>query len=152
MRTSLRSARATCSVERPRRSSERAWAALPDGRVAIAVGDAWITNDPLTGQGANIASHCAWTLAAAIAGGGPFDETFAMRVEDAMWSYAGPATALTNAFLQPPPEHVLALLVAASREQAVADRVGTLFHDPVDGWAMISDAEATMAVAAPALG
>lgn len=131
----------------------KAWASLPDGRVAMAIGDAWITNDPLFGQGANIASHCAWTLAAAIAKGGPFDEAFAARVEDEMWSYAGICTAITNAFLGPPPEHVVALLAAASRHQAIADRVSSMLHYPLDGWALISDPRATMdlvATAAPA--
>ena len=66
----------------------KSWTSLPDGHVAIAIGDAWITNDPLMGQGANIASHCAWALAAAIAKGGPFDEGFAARVEAETWSYA----------------------------------------------------------------
>ncbi len=123
----------------------KAWASLPDGRLAIAIGDAWITNDPLTGQGANIASHCAWTLAAAIAAGGPFDEAFATGVEDEMWAYAGPATNFTNAFLQPPRDHLLALLVAASNDRRVADRVVGFFHYPVEAWALVSDPKATMA-------
>jgi len=128
----------------------KAWASLPDGHVAIAIGDAWITNDPLTGQGANIASHCAWTLAASIAQGGSFDEAFAARVEDQMWSYAGPATMLTNAFLQPPPEHLVALLATATQDQAIADRVATLFHYPVEAWALVSDPKATMELVATA--
>lgn len=122
----------------------KGWASLPGGRVAMAIGDAWITNDPLMGQGANIASHCAWTLSGAIAGGGPFDEAFAARAEDAMWSYAGVCTKFTNAFLQPPPEHVLALLAAAARDQVIADRVARMLHYPVEGWALISDPKATM--------
>jgi 2-polyprenyl-6-methoxyphenol hydroxylase-like FAD-dependent oxidoreductase len=129
----------------------KAWASLPDGHVAMAIGDAWITNDPLTGQGANIASHCAWTLAAAIERGGPFDEAFAARVEDEMWSYAGVCTKFTNAFLQPPPEHVVALLAAAARDQAIADRFARMLHYPVDGWALISDPKATMDLIAKAL-
>ncbi len=68
-----------------------------------------------------------------------------------MWTYAGSCTAFTNAFLQPPPQHVLALLVAASRDQTVADRVAAMFHYPVDGRALISDPKATMEVAARGL-
>ena len=128
----------------------KSWTSLPDGHVAIAIGDAWITNDPLMGQGANIASHCAWALAAAIAKGGPFDEGFAARVEAEMWSYAGTCTTFTNAFTQPPPEHVLALLAAAARDQAIADRVSSMLHYPVEGWALISDPKMTMDLVATA--
>lgn len=54
----------------------RPWTRLPNGRLAVAIGDAWITNDPITGQGANLGSHCAWVAAHAIAADGPFDEAF----------------------------------------------------------------------------
>ena len=64
---------------------------------------------------------------AAIAAAGPFDEAFATGVEDEMWAYAEPATNFTNAFLQPPPDHLLALLVAASNDRRVADRVVGFF-------------------------
>jgi hypothetical protein len=30
------------------------WAALPGGKYAMAMGDAWVVNDPVTGQGANL--------------------------------------------------------------------------------------------------
>jgi hypothetical protein len=40
-------------------------------------------------------------------------------------------TAWTNAFLQPPPDHVFQLLGTAAAHQAVADRVAQGFADPV---------------------
>jgi 2-polyprenyl-6-methoxyphenol hydroxylase-like FAD-dependent oxidoreductase len=125
----------------------RAWTVLPNGRIAMAVGDAWITNDPITGQGANIGSHCAWALADAIAAGGPYDEAFARRAEDAMWAFTGPVTALTNAFLQPPPPHVLAMFATASQDQRTADAFATLFNDPVKMWTTIADPDATARLA-----
>ncbi|GAA2862165.1 hypothetical protein GCM10020220_059190 [Nonomuraea rubra] len=60
-------------------------AELPSGRIALAVGDAWIVNDPITGQGANLGSRCAWIAAEAIAAGGPYDAAFARATADRMW-------------------------------------------------------------------
>lgn len=119
------------------------WAVLPTGRIALAIGDAWITNDPITGQGANLGSHCAWVTADAIVAGGPYDETFARRLGAEMWKFAGPVTEWTNASLQPPPEHVLAFLAAATHNQKLADLFFTLFNDPVRLWAILSDPDRT---------
>ncbi|MCT9932127.1 NAD(P)-binding protein [Planotetraspora sp. A-T 1434] len=114
-------------------------AALSTGRVALAIGDAWITNDPVTGQGANLGSHCAWVAAEAIAAGGPYDERFAWSVADTMWEVAGPVTEWSNAFLQPPAEHLLRLFVGAAMSQDVAGLFINLFSDPVSAWALFSD-------------
>ena len=109
----------------------RGWATLADGRLALAIGDAWIVNDPILGQGANIGSHCAWAVAQALAAGAEPDEALGRRIEDELWAFAGPVTALTNAFLQPPPPHVFELLGAATEHQAVADAFAAGFADPV---------------------
>jgi hypothetical protein len=129
-----------------------ACATLPDGTLALAIGDAWITNDPIIGQGANIGSHCAWVAAEHIAAGGPFDASWGRRVSDDMWAFAGPTTAWTNAFLQPPPPHVIALLLAAAEHQDVADAFASGFADPVATATMLGDparTEAFIASAAP---
>ena len=107
------------------------FARLTDGRLALAIGDAWILNDPVLGQGANIGSHCAWVLAHALAAEPDLDDTFAERIEHELWAFAGPITALTNAFLQPPPPHMLDLLAAATANQLVADAFAAAFADPV---------------------
>ncbi|WP_214105139.1 hypothetical protein [Acrocarpospora catenulata] len=106
-------------------------AKLPSGKVALAVGDAWITNDPITGQGANLGSHCAWVAAEAITTGGPYDERFAQAVADSMWEVAGPVTDWTNAFLQPPAEHVQRFLAGAAADPELAALFADLFGDPV---------------------
>ncbi|MGW2159325.1 styrene monooxygenase/indole monooxygenase family protein [Nonomuraea sp. NPDC001699] len=116
-------------------------AELPGGGVALAIGDAWIANDPITGQGANLGSACAWIAAEAVAAGGPYDAAFAREVTRRMWVAAGPVTAWTNAFLRPPAEHVLALLRAASTRQDVAELVLSLFGDPARAWELLSSAE-----------
>lgn len=114
-------------------------AKLSTGRVALAIGDAWITNDPITGQGANLSSHCAWVTAEAIAGGGPYGEEFGRSVAAEMWRVAGPVTEWSNAFLQPPAEHVLRLFAGAAVHRGLADRFVNLFSDPVAAWAVFSD-------------
>jgi hypothetical protein len=109
----------------------RGWATLPDGKLALAIGDAWIANDPITGQGANIGSHSAWVVADALATGPDLDEALGRRLEDELWSFAGPVTSWTNSFLQPPPPHILELLGVATERQAVADAFAGGFAEPV---------------------
>ncbi len=124
----------------------RGWARLPDGRLALAIGDAWIVNDPITGQGANIGSHCAWHTAEALVSGDPIDEAFAERLEEELWAFAGPVTAWTNGFLPPPPPHVLDLLAAATAHQSVADAFANGFADPARLAAALATPDASAAL------
>ncbi|MCF6469556.1 monooxygenase [Nonomuraea sp. MG754425] len=117
-------------------------AELPSGRIALAVGDAWIVNDPITGQGANLGSACAWIAADAIAAGGPYDAAFGRATAERMWEVGGPVTNWTNAFLQPPAEHVMRLMAAATTRQDIADVMAGLFSDPRSAWALLSSPEA----------
>jgi len=119
-----------------------AHAILPSGTLALAVGDAWITNDPLAAQGANLGSNCAWAAADAIADGGPYDSRFGARVEEAMWEFAGPLTAFSNALLQPPPPHVIKMITAAGSNQIVANAFASGFADPVRTAALLADPDA----------
>lgn len=108
----------------------RAWAPLDDGRVVMAAGDAWVLNDPVVAQGANLGSRTAFTLGAAIVAGGPYDEQFARRTEAEMWAQAEAPTTLTNAFLEPPAPHVVELLARASADTRLADEVVSGLADP----------------------
>jgi hypothetical protein len=117
----------------------QAHAVLPSGTLALAIGDAWITNDPLAAQGANLGSHCAWVAAEALAGGGPFDAQFGAKVEEAMWEFAGPVTAFSNALLQPPPPHVIKMITAAGSNQIVANAFASGFADPVRTAALLAN-------------
>lgn len=58
-----------------------------------------------------------------------------------MWEAAAPVTDWTNAFLQPPPEHVARLLLAAATRQDLADLVVSLFADPAFAWSLLSSPE-----------
>jgi 2-polyprenyl-6-methoxyphenol hydroxylase-like FAD-dependent oxidoreductase len=60
---------------------------LTEGRFAVAVGDAWIVNDPVTGQGANLGSASAAELASMIVEHPTYDEGFC--AEEADPTYVG---------------------------------------------------------------
>jgi 2-polyprenyl-6-methoxyphenol hydroxylase-like FAD-dependent oxidoreductase len=121
------------------------WAVLTEGKYCVAVGDAWVVNDPVTGQGANLGSHSAFVLAEEILAGPPYDEAFCRKAEARMWEFARPVTEWTNAFLQPPPPHALAVLGAASQDQRVADAFVNNFNDPVAQWAALGTPEGAAA-------
>jgi len=123
----------------------RGWARLPGGRYALALGDAWVTNDPIVAQGANFGSRCAFVLADAIMAGPPFDEAFCRAVELEMWQVGRPATEWSNAFLGPPQPHLIDLLIAANTDQRVADAYLTNFNDPFKQWEILSTPESTSA-------
>jgi len=118
---------------------------LRNGRFAVALGDAHVLLDPITGQGANTASHAAWVLGEAIRDGDTFDETFCRRVEQQIWSYAGPVAEACNARLRPPAAHVAELLVAAAHHKAIADAHANAFNRPDAFWEILSSPERTAA-------
>ncbi|MGH3912466.1 MAG: styrene monooxygenase/indole monooxygenase family protein [Pseudonocardiaceae bacterium] len=113
----------------------RSWAALGEDRYVIAMGDAWVLNDPILGQGGNLGSNCAFALAEAIVNAKRFDENFCHSVEERMWGIARPVTEWSNISLQPLPPHVRQLLTSASADQRVADALVDKWNDPVSGWA-----------------
>ena len=121
----------------------RGFTALSKGRYAVALGDAHIVIDPITGQGANNASHAAAVLSAAIRNSQTFDRAFCERVETAICSHSVPVSDAANARLMPPEPHFRELLAAASRHQAVADLYANGYNDPEGFWAIASSADRT---------
>ncbi|AXB44764.1 styrene monooxygenase/indole monooxygenase family protein [Amycolatopsis albispora] len=120
----------------------RQWAQLGDGTCALAIGDAWITNDPLTAQGANLGSHTAFTLAELIASAnGPLDAGFCRAASARLWEHARHVVEWSNAFLAPPPPHVVELFGRAAEDKRIADAFVSGFHDPVAMWAVLSSPE-----------
>ena len=120
------------------------WARLETGRYALAIGDAWATNDPLVAQGANLASATGWIVGEAICEHAVLDELFRRDVEARMWAAAQPAIDVTNAFLAPPP-HVVELLEVATRDARVADALAARFGRPAELWRTIATPERTAA-------
>ncbi len=123
----------------------RGWAEVADGRYAMAVGDAWVYNDPVTGQGANLASRCAFTLAEAVAEGPPYDREFCRRAGRRLWRDAEPIVEWTNAALGPPPPHVVDILAAATADGRVADEFIDRFDAPARMWDLLRSPDATAA-------
>ena len=111
----------------------RGHVALGDGRFAIALGDAHITHDPIGAQGANAASRAAWILGerivAHLAAGRSFDAEFHAQAEQALWQATRAATEWSNVLLGPPSQRLVDLLIAASREQAIANAYVDNFTD-----------------------
>jgi 2-polyprenyl-6-methoxyphenol hydroxylase-like FAD-dependent oxidoreductase len=121
----------------------RGYARLSNGRTVLALGDAHITMDPVTGQGANKASHDAVVVGAAICESTVFDEDFCARVSQRMCEYSLPVSDACNARLMPPAQHVMDLLAAAAQHQAVADFYTASFNDPDRFWHIASRPERT---------
>ena len=121
----------------------RGYVRLPNGRMALSLGDAHIVMDPITGQGANKASRDAFVIGEAISESDTFDETFCEEVEQRVCDYAIPVSDACNARLQPPTPHVAQLLGTAAQHQAVADVYALGFHHPERLWRIISSPERT---------
>jgi 2-polyprenyl-6-methoxyphenol hydroxylase-like FAD-dependent oxidoreductase len=120
----------------------KGWAKLADGTCALAIGDAWITNDPLTAQGANLGSRTAFTLADLItAATGPFDESFCRTTSERLWEDARPVVEWSTAFLAPLPPHVAGLFGQAAQDRRVADAFVSNFNDPAAMWQILSSPE-----------
>ncbi|MEW2544864.1 styrene monooxygenase/indole monooxygenase family protein [Streptomyces sp. NPDC047002] len=109
-------------------------ASLPGGGLALGVADVVVTNDPVTGQGANSAAKCAAVYLDAILARGerPFDAQWMRATFEMYWEQARHVTKWTNTLLGPAPEHVERLFGAGERLPAVADRIANGFDDPAD--------------------
>lgn len=121
------------------------WASLPSGALALAVGDAHVLVDPVIGQGSNAASYSAWQVGEAILDGGPYDERFCASVDERRCEFVWSAAALTNAMLQPPPPHVVGLLVAMAGNKSIADDFTENFNHPDRQLANLASPDATAA-------
>jgi hypothetical protein len=113
---------------------------LPAGGIVLGMADVVVANDPVTGQGANNAAHCAEIYLRQILDRGerPFDEAWMRHTFAAYWSYAGPVTEFTNAMLGELPEHVQRILGAAAANPTVAARFSYGYAHPDDfqNWLM----------------
>lgn len=113
----------------------KGYAELESGRLAMAVGDSWVINDPIVGQGANMGSYCAKVMAERIAAAPAFDATFCAGCEAAMWEYGRAVTEWSNDWLAPLSPHAIGIMIAAAQNRALADSLVDGFADPVQQWA-----------------
>jgi flavin reductase (DIM6/NTAB) family NADH-FMN oxidoreductase RutF/siroheme synthase (precorrin-2 oxidase/ferrochelatase) len=109
----------------------RAAGALPSGASVLGMADVVVLNDPLTSQGANNAIKSAsFYLEAITAHRGPFDVAWMQQTLDNFWrGWAQWATEWTNSWLQPVRPHQRAVVDAATRHPAVAERIAAGFDD-----------------------
>jgi hypothetical protein len=122
------------------------YAVLPNGRVAIALGDAHSVVDPVVGQGANSASYSAWELGTVIAEDPNFDERFAEKVAARRANRVRAISDWTNLMIGlPPAPHLLQLLGAMSQNPAVADEFTDNFNQPERQWDILATPERTTA-------
>ena len=107
-------------------------ARLPSGALVLGMADTVVLNDPITGQGSNNAAKCARVYLKSILDNGtkPFDGAWMRKTFDEYWNYAQFVTGWTNAMLQPPPPHVVNLLVAAQSKPKVGKAFVNGFDDP----------------------
>jgi flavin reductase (DIM6/NTAB) family NADH-FMN oxidoreductase RutF/flavin-dependent dehydrogenase len=108
-------------------------ARLPSGAPVLAMADAAVLNDPITGQGSNNAAKCAEIYLERIVArdGDPFDERWMQQTFDHYWrGYAQWVVSWTNSLLAPPRRHVLRLLEAAQEVPALAATIANGFDDP----------------------
>jgi 2-polyprenyl-6-methoxyphenol hydroxylase-like FAD-dependent oxidoreductase len=128
---------------------------LPAGGRVLGMADVVVANDPITGQGANNAAHCAAIYLQQILDHGdrPFDEAWMRQTFEAYWAYAGPVTEFTNAMLGEMPEHVQRILATAAVNPTVAARFSHGYAHPDDFQHWLMDpakADAYLAEVAPA--
>lgn len=123
----------------------RGYARLTNGKYIMAIGDLHAVNDPLMGQGVGCATNGAFVLGQAILDDGlrlAFDERFCEAVERRIWSWTGDATAWNNHMLQvPPAPNTVDLIIAASKNQALADAFSDNFADPSRNWDVLCTLE-----------
>jgi 2-polyprenyl-6-methoxyphenol hydroxylase-like FAD-dependent oxidoreductase len=107
---------------------------LPGGGIVLGMGDVVVANDPITGQGANNAAHCAEIYLNEILARGaqPFDDAWMQATFEAYWRYAGPVTEFTNAMLGEMPPHVQQILGTAAVNPTVAKRFSHGYANPED--------------------
>ena len=107
-------------------------AQLPSGAFVFGMADFVVLNDPITGQGSNNAAKSARIYLKRILDNGakPFDRAWMQQTFDEYWNYAQFVTGWTNAMLQPPPPHVINILVAAQSKPKVGKAFANGFDDP----------------------
>jgi hypothetical protein len=65
--------------------------------------------------------------------------------EERLWGTERATAEWTNAFLQPPPPHAIAFLVAASQNRALGDAFASNFNHPDRQWEVLSSPDSTAA-------
>ncbi|NUT93181.1 MAG: hypothetical protein HOY78_14275 [Saccharothrix sp.] len=104
-------------------------ASLPSGRHVLGLGDAVVLNDPLAGQGANNATRMARFFAERLDAYDGTAEWLRARFDE-WWETGRYANAFSDGMLAPLTSYQRAVLLAASHDPAIGERVWEGFNDP----------------------
>ncbi|GHC82345.1 hypothetical protein GCM10007079_23210 [Nocardiopsis terrae] len=126
----------------------RSHTVLDDGTVAIALGDAHSTVDPIVGQGANMASYAAWILGEEIVAREVYDERFVEHVDRRRGDRVLSASRWSNFMLEnltAPTPQFQEFLGALGRGGSLADEFTDGFNHPERLWDALATPERTRA-------
>ncbi len=114
--------------------TRKPWAEISNNKFVLATGDLRCTMDPVTGQGANLASYGAWVWADHIVeANGKIDENLCRSYEEAVSYRVAGTVNFNNAVLDPEP-FLPGLFAAMSNNQALCDDFTTRFAEPESLW------------------
>jgi hypothetical protein len=120
---------------------------LTGGTCALAVGDVHAVLDPLTGQGANVASYSASVIGAAIMEDIAFDALFCEKVAHRRSDFVWGASDWTNMLLMDPlPSHVTTFYERMTSDAELADLYASNFNHPSAQWDTFASPQRTQAV------
>ncbi|WP_123041433.1 styrene monooxygenase/indole monooxygenase family protein [Cohnella candidum] len=104
-----------------------------NGTLVLGCGDSVALNDPITGQGANLASFCAEALFDTLKefADREWNVFLAERYWDRIREMVVKVSEWTNAMMGPPSDSFADLLVRASQSQETADELVNLFLNPI---------------------
>lgn len=117
---------------------------LDNGKLAVLLGDAHATVDPVLGQGGNMASYAAHVLGEEIAEHEVYDELFCERVDARRARRVLGATRWTNYMLtnlRELPNEFVEFLGAVSLDRQLADRFTDNFNYPEAQWDIFASPE-----------
>ena len=122
-------------------------AEVAPGSHVLGIGDVVVVNDPVSGQGANNASHSAAIYLKSILerGDRPFDPQWMQQTFDTFWERARDSILWTEILLEPLPAHGLDFLVAAAQHPAAAYAFAQFFPFPATLHDFLTDPAKTAA-------
>jgi 2-polyprenyl-6-methoxyphenol hydroxylase-like FAD-dependent oxidoreductase len=115
---------------------------LPSGRIVMGLGDTVVLNDPIAGQGSNNAAKTTRLVIERIVerGNQPFTADWMEALFEEYWEKESKGiTNFSNLLLEPITDPAREVLMAASRNPAIADRFIANFNEPNDFWPWIDD-------------
>jgi hypothetical protein len=102
-------------------------------KLVLGCGDSVFLNDPITGQGSNLASYCVEQLAETIIESK--NSTWNLDLGEAYWNRVEQrveaVTKWTNAMTLPLPEHVMQFMFECAQDQSKANEFAKWFDDPI---------------------